>query len=208
MYHIRALYTTHTPSFNTRRRQHISVQHRGSKHPLLHVNFSAEIILHLHCNSTSTSSITKLQRLQNSLARVVLQQPRWTHAEPLLRSLHWLPVEYRVTYKLAVLTYNVRLTATPAYLNTLISNSVTVSRMTLRSSTRSLMAVPRTNTVCASRSFSVCAPVKWNSFPPKNQLCRCLKTFKSKLKTFLFSRAFNIWPVAKRFCILGLHDAI
>jgi len=109
----------------------------------------------------------------------------------LLWSLHWLPVEHRVTYKLAVLTFNMRLTATPAYLNSLISNRVTASRMSLRSSTRSLMAVPRTNNVCASRSFSVCAPVVWNSLPPEIQLCSCLKTFKSKLKTFLFRRAFN-----------------
>ena len=119
-----------------------------------------------YCNSilygASTSSITKLQRLQNSLARFVLQQLRRTHAEPLLQSLHWLPVEHRVIYKLAILTFNVRLTATPDYLNSLISNRVTGTRMSLRSSTRSLMAVPRTKTVCASSSFSVCAPVVWN----------------------------------------------
>jgi len=165
-----------------------------------------------YCNSilhsASTSSITKLQRLKNSLARVVLQQPRQTHAEPLLRSLHWLPVEHRVTYKLAVRTFNVRLMAKPAYLNNLISNRVTASRMSLRSSTRSLMAVPRTNTVCASRSFRVWTPVVWNSLPLEIQLCSCLKTVKSKLKTLLFRRAFNSWPVTKRLCILGLRGAI
>jgi len=165
-----------------------------------------------YCNSilhgASTSSITKLQRPQNSSARVVLQQPRRTHAEPLLRSLHWLPVEHRVTYKLTALTFNVWLTATPAYLNSLISNRVTASRMLLRSSTCSLTAVPRTNTVCASCSFSVCSPVVWNSLPSDIQLCRCLKTCKSKLKTYLFCRALDIWPVAKRLCILGFHGAI
>ena len=95
-----------------------------------------------YCNSilygASTSSITKLQRLQNSLARVVMQQPRRTHAEPLLQSLHRLPVEHRVTYKPAVLTFNVRHTSTPDYLSSLISNRVTVTRMSLRSSARFL----------------------------------------------------------------------
>jgi len=124
-----------------------------------------------------TQSCTVQHRLQNSLARAVLYQPRRTHAEPLLRSLHWLPVEHRVTYKLAVLTFNVRLTATPAYLNSLISNRVTVSRMSLRWSTRSLMAVPRINTVCASRSFSVCAPVVWNSHSRNIQLCILSENF-------------------------------
>ena len=124
-----------------------------------------------YCNSSlygaSTLSITQQQRLQNSLACVVLQLLRRTDAEePFLRSLHWLSVEHRLTYKLAILTFNVRLMAKPDYLNSLISNCVTGTRMLLRSSTRSLMAVPRTNTVCASRSLSVCAPVVRNSFPP------------------------------------------
>jgi len=122
-------------------------------------------------HGASRSSTTKLQRLHNSLARVVLQQARRTHAEPLLRSLHWLPVEHRVNYKLAVLTFNVRLTATPAYLNCFISNRVTASRMSLRSSTLFLMAVQRTNTVCASLSFSVCVPVVWNSIPSDIRIC-------------------------------------
>jgi len=149
-----------------------------------------------YCNSVlhgaSTSSITNLHRLQNSLARVMLQQLRQTHAEPLLLSLRWLPVEHGVPYKLAVLTFNVRLTAKPAYLKSLISNRVTASRMSLGPSTHSLIAVPRTNTVCASRSSSVCAPVVSNNLPPEIQLYSCLKTFKSKLKKFLFHRAFNI----------------
>jgi len=107
-----------------------------------------------------------------------------SNRDELMRSLHWLPVEHRVTYKLAVLTFNVRLTATPAYLNSLISNHVTASRMSLRSSSRSLMAVPSTNTVCASRSFSVCAPVVGNSLPPEIQLCSCLKTLNQNLRQF------------------------
>jgi len=38
---------------------------------------------------------------------------------------------------------------TPAYLNSLISDHVTATRMSLRSSTRSLVAVPMTTTLCA-----------------------------------------------------------
>jgi len=66
------------------------------------------------------------------------------------------------------------------YLNSLISNRVTASRMSHRSSTRSPMAVPRTNAVCTtstSRYFSMCALVVWNSLAPEIHLCSCLKTF-------------------------------
>jgi len=54
----------------------------------------------------------------------------------------------------------------------------------------------KTNTVCTSRSFSVCASVVWNSLPPDIQLCSCLKTFNSKLKTFLFRR--SLWHLTGR----------
>jgi len=65
-----------------------------------------------YCNSVLygalTSSIQKFQRVQNSLARVLLQQPRILHARPLLRSLHWLPVSQRIVFKVAALTYKIR----------------------------------------------------------------------------------------------------
>src|SRR5664279_2457360 len=84
-----------------------------------------------YCNSVlkgaPKSLIAKLQRIQNLLARVVLQQSKYTNAAPLLRSLHWLPVAKRIDYKLAVLTHKVQSTSTPApaYLHCLLSASQT-----------------------------------------------------------------------------------
>jgi len=46
--------TTHTPSFNTRRRQHISVQHRGSTHWLLQLNLAR--CIHVVDNQAATSA--------------------------------------------------------------------------------------------------------------------------------------------------------
>ena len=126
-----------------------------------------------------------LQRLQNSMARVVLQQPRRTHAESLLCSLHWLPIKHRINYKIAVLTYKVRATSTPHYLNNLLSHRITGTRMALRSASRALLTIPVTRTVCASRAFSVCAPVNiWNSLPTDLQLCDRFTSFKKRLETF------------------------
>ena len=59
-----------------------------------------------------------LQRVQNSAARIVLQAPRRSHAQPLLRELHWLPIQHRIEYKVAVLTSKSRSSATaPTYLS-------------------------------------------------------------------------------------------
>jgi len=53
-------------------------------------------------------SIKKLQRVQNNAARIVLQAPRRSHASPLLRMLHWLPIQQRIEYKVALLMFKVR----------------------------------------------------------------------------------------------------
>jgi hypothetical protein len=84
------------------------------------------------------------------------------------------------------LTFNVRDTATPDYLSSLISNRVAGTRMSVRSSTRSLMANLRTNTVCACRSFSVRAPVVRNSLPPDIQSCSCSQLLSLNWRNFYF----------------------
>ena len=66
-------------------------------------------------------SIKKLQRVQNNAARIVLEARRRSHASPLLRTLHWLPVQQRTDYKVALLTFNVHSISTPSYLRRLIT---------------------------------------------------------------------------------------
>jgi len=93
-----------------------------------------------YCNSvlygSPTSPIQKLQRVQNSLVRIVLQHPRISRARPLLRSLHWLPVSQRIEFKVAALTYKIRSTSHSAYLHSLLSNHISGSTVTLRSASR------------------------------------------------------------------------
>ena len=57
--------------------------------------------------------INKLQCIQNSLARIVLQSDCRAHSEPLLRQLHWLPVQSRIRFKLATITYKALFTNSP-----------------------------------------------------------------------------------------------
>ena len=53
-----------------------------------------------YCNALlygiSQSNMTKLQRIQNTVARITVEAPRMTRAVDLLKELHWLPVKYRV----------------------------------------------------------------------------------------------------------------
>jgi len=110
-------------------------------------------------HGTSTSNLHRLQVGQNSLARAVCQAPRSASATELRRQLHWLPVRQRISYKLAVITYNVQyhtnLTKTPAYLSDII-HEYHFTR-TLRSADKLLLVVPRISLTLSAKAFCVSA---------------------------------------------------
>ena len=144
-----------------------------------------------YCNSLLYGSpdyvIKRLQRVQNNLARVVMQSPPRAHAPPLLSTLHWLPVSRRISYKIALLTFKARKTSIPSYLSELLAPANSTG-YGLRSSTRPLLSVPRTRTVTASRGFSSAAPSIWNKLPDSIITSNSLISFKSKLKTYYFEK--------------------
>jgi len=47
-------------------------------------------------------TIAPLQWVQNAAARLITGIGRRDHVTPALRKLHWLPIPYRITYKLCV----------------------------------------------------------------------------------------------------------
>ena len=100
------------------------------------------------------------------IARVVAGHavPRDIHSSGILQHLHWLPVEQRIKFNLAMLTHNILSSSQPAYLCSLLSHR-TPTR-SLRSANTNLLSVPRVRTTFASRGFSVAAPTVWNSLPP------------------------------------------
>ena len=57
-----------------------------------------------YCNSLlyglPTTHINKLQRVQNAAARLICSTPRFSHVTPVLFSLHWLPVKFRIDFKI------------------------------------------------------------------------------------------------------------
>ena len=119
-----------------------------------------------YCNALlsgmSKSNITKLQRVQNTLARVVLRRRKFECITPALKELHWLPVQYRVTFKTAVLVHSMKNTGQPAYLRQLLQDYEPVR--SLRSSTKNLNCKTAAGTVLTSRGFRHSAVYVWNYF--------------------------------------------
>ena len=54
-------------------------------------------------------SINRLQKIQNSVARIVTRISRSSNITPVLKSLHWLPVQYRINFKLCCITHCINL---------------------------------------------------------------------------------------------------
>ena len=72
-------------------------------------------------NGVSGANIRKLQRMQNTIARLVKLSKSNTGVD-ILKDLHWLPVWYRIDFKIATLGYKVRSSSPPVYLSSLISD--------------------------------------------------------------------------------------
>jgi len=147
-----------------------------------------------YCNAVlhgaPAGSIQKLQRVQNTTARVVLRVPKRTSAQPLLKQLHWLPVRQRIDYKLAVLTCKIRSTSTPSYLSRHIR--LWGSARHFRSSAVPLLYKPTTRTRFADRAFRCTAPTVWNSLAIDVTSSCSLTVFKSRLKSHIFRQTFNL----------------
>ena len=85
----------------------------------------------------SESNLDNLQRVQNTLAHVVIGLFRRYHITPALKELHWLAIRARITFKVA--TVFAKGDKQP-YLADLISDYVLTR--TLRSLTKTLLAEP------------------------------------------------------------------
>ena len=149
-----------------------------------------------YCNSLlygiSNSNLDKLQRIQNSLARVVTYNKptnnfQASSTSQLLHNLHWLPIRSRIEFKIALLTYKILSTHQPAYLSNIIHPYI--PPRVLRSGDLNKLEKPLVTTNFGSRSFSVASPTVWNSLPVSVKTCSSVSAFKHHLKTYYFTKA-------------------
>ena len=112
------------------------------------------------------------------------------HITPVLAQLHWLPVKYRIDFKFLLFVFKAQNSLAPDYLCDLVS--APSSSRALRSTSHMHLAVPSTSLKTkGDRAFSVIAPKLWNSLPFHIKSSPTIGSFKSSLKTHLFSIAFS-----------------
>ena len=107
----------------------------------------------------------RLQLVQNAAARFLTGTSRREHITPVLSSLHWLPVHFRIDFKLLLFAFYTINSLAPSYLSEILT--VCDHCRALRSSGQLLLEVPRSRfKQWGDRSFAVTAPRLWNRLSP------------------------------------------
>ena len=140
-----------------------------------------------YCNSLFYGlpkySINRLQKIQNSVARIVTRTSHSSRITPFLKSLHWLPVQYRINFKLCCITHRALSLKEPHYLNSLVINRL--NSHFLRSSSFNPLTLPFFNKKSNGfRAFAHAAPFLWNHLPNTVRSAPTYLSFRKSFKTF------------------------
>ena len=113
--------------------------------------------------------IGKLQRVQNIAAKLVLNLGKSDSPWLAMFRLHWLPIRFRLDYKIALLMYKCYKGKAPKYMCELlkIEQRTEISRRLRSHQDNSVLyRIPFTKAkTFADRSFGVAGPRIWNGLP-------------------------------------------
>ena len=152
-----------------------------------------------YCNAAyfglNKYELKKLQGVQNASVRFIYGlrgKDRFQSITPFLKKLHFLPVEYRIMFKIALLTFKCLNNLAPQYLKDMISLKA-YSRKCLRidDDFYQLHQPPEPRCSHSRGAFSYSAPRVWNQLPYALRSMSSVDGFKSALKTHLFRKAFR-----------------
>ena len=152
-----------------------------------------------YCNSLfrglSGFNQHKLQSIQNSLAHILTNHRKYAHVTLILQKLHWLPVKYRCIFKTATLVYQFLHSGSPYFEPFLSFSSCPYSTRHSHPDRQYLTVPPFHSSVFKSakhfgHSFAFDAPKIWNDLPQDVRSATSVASFRKKLKTYLFAKAY------------------
>ena len=155
-----------------------------------------------YCNSLFRSlskfNRHRLQSIQNSAARIVTISSKYTWITPVLRKLHWLPVQFRSEFKLATLVYKFIHTGFPKYFAPYLSTYHNTYNTRRSQSVANFLNVPKfqpkihKSTKQFGFSFAFDAPTVWNLLPEDIRASPTITSFRKKLKTYLYAKDYPL----------------
>ena len=97
------------------------------------------------------AQMSKYQNIMNCTPQLISGIGKYDHVTPVLKSLHWLPSEARIHYKILCLTDKTLNDLAPDYLSDVITSYQPMH--SFRSSKKGLLVVPKVRT----KSYGSCA---------------------------------------------------
>ena len=143
-----------------------------------------------YCNSLLHNiPLSQTTRLQNNAARLITRTSKHDHIIPVLKELHWLPVESRIAFKMLVMTLKCMNGLAPSYLVELVHSRTRDGR--LRQNYAPTLYQGITKKCIGDSALGAASPRLWNNLPVNIRAAGTLSRFRKSLKTYLFIRHFN-----------------
>ena len=165
-----------------------------------------------YCNSLFMSlskfNLHRLQSIQISAGRIITNLSKFTRISPVLRKLHWLPIQFCSEFKLATLMYKFIHTGFPKYFTPYLSSYHTAYNTRHSQSVANFFNVPKfqpaihKSTKQFGFSFAFDVPTVWNSLPEDiraSPTIYCLFQKEAQISTqrlillSLFSLMASLW---------------
>ena len=126
-----------------------------------HLDYSNVLLIGL-----PNKTIKRYQIIQDICAKLVLGRSRYSSSTKVLKCLHWLPIQQRITYKIGLLTFKCINNEAPKYLQELITIKKPRQEHIPSNNTGLTLEIPKVkHETFATRSLKYTAPTIVNSLP-------------------------------------------
>ena len=133
-----------------------------------------------------------MQNVQSLAAKVTLGKEKSDSSTECLNTLHWLPIKYRIDYKICTLVFKCLHAMVTTYLIELIKIKQQARQGLRLASMNNILHVPKMKRkTFALRAFSVYGPRRWNALPDSLKRTSNYDKFRKDLRTHFFSQAYS-----------------
>ena len=132
-----------------------------------------------------------IQSIVNTTARLITGVRKYDHISPVLKELHWLKIDERIDYKIALQMYKCLSNEGSGYLTRDLVPVANLPKKQRLKSAKSKDVVPNKQKLesLGLRRFSVSGPRLWNNLPNSLKSSSSTKSFCRSLKTYLFNNS-------------------
>jgi hypothetical protein len=136
------------------------------------------------------SVIQRLQKIQNTAARVVTRRKKDDHITPTLETLQWLPIHYRVQYKVLLYVYKALKQEAPLYLEDFVNIYKPARSLRSENNTTLITPIVRTKSY-GERRFDKASASLWNDFSNELRNVESVNVFEKNLDSFFQTSVFK-----------------